>query len=288
MYSHTLANAGKNETQDIINIVTDIHEKTNKYQSIISSFAITFPGKRIIDAKIRDGSNRSTHHDICILVQDIHNNNETWFNVEHKGSINVTAKSKATKPWALGVQFANLSCIKFTMAKKYAQKWYDILISSDKLKNEFEISAEIPTFNDWYSKDCCSQGDPKTSFGIELKNKVRLKTNGSSLLNKRKEVIDNLTLDENDIEIFKNEVLPIVKDVLEQKDYFLIIKGLLCSDNFNVSWYPKFIINDIISINVIKKKDIEFEFKCSDNVSFNGILRWGKGAGFSCLRIDFK
>ena len=57
---------------------------------------------------------------------------------------------------------------------------------------------------------------------------------------------------------------------------------------FNVSWYPKFIINDIISINVIKKKDIEFEFKCSDNVSFNGILRWGKGAGFSCLRIDFK
>ena len=35
-------------------------------------------------------------------------------------------------------------------------------------------------------------------------------------------------------------------------------------------------------------KDIWFIFQDEEGSSFKGILRWGKGAGFSCLRVDLK
>ncbi len=84
------------------------------------------------------------------------------------------------------------------------------------------------------------------------------------------------------------EVLPIANYALEQKDYWLTICGNLEDGNFNIAWNPKFTIGSINEIVITKKKDIIFEFKCSDDFTFRGILRWGKGAGFSCLRIDLK
>jgi hypothetical protein len=64
--------------------------------------------------------------------------------------------------------------------------------------------------------------------------------------------------------------------------------GNLESGKFNLTWNPKFTITDIKEVIVIKKKDIVFEFKCTEDFRFKGILRWGKGAGFSCLRLDLK
>jgi hypothetical protein len=76
--------------------------------------------------------------------------------------------------------------------------------------------------------------------------------------------------------------------VLEEKDYWLTVRGSLKSGNFNLAWNPKFTIGAINTVVITKKKDIIFDFDCNDGFKFKGILRWGKGAGFSCLRIDLK
>ena len=44
-------------------------------------------------------------------------------------------------------------------------------------------------------------------------------------------------------------------------------------------------INEVI---LTKENDLKLEFRCDNNFRFNGILRWGKGAGFSNLRLDLK
>ena len=53
-------------------------------------------------------------------------------------------------------------------------------------------------------------------------------------------------------------------------------------------WYNKILPLKIVDVILIKKKDIQFKFILEDNSSFIGIMRWGKGCGFSCFRMDFK
>jgi hypothetical protein len=50
------------------------------------------------------------------------------------------------------------------------------------------------------------------------------------------------------------------------------------------------VINEILHVYIEKNgsKDVNFVFECDDGFKFGGILRWGKGAGFSNLRIDLK
>ena len=44
----------------------------------------------------------------------------------------------------------------------------------------------------------------------------------------------------------------------------------------------------VISLRKTQQPDVNFVFECDDGFKFGGILRWGKGAGFSNLRIDLK
>ena len=81
--------------------------------------------------------------------------------------------------------------------------------------------------------------------------------------------------------------MPIANHVLEQKDYWLAVFGDL-EGRFNAVWYPKFTINAIDSVLVSKTKDIVMAFRGNDGFEFAGILRWGKGAGLSNLRLDLK
>ena len=278
--ARTKEKAASNETKDINFIVKAIKSKDLVGTKFINAFKDKF-NLDIQDVRDRKGS-RKTHYDFEIQV------NGEWKRVEHKGSKAYKPVSSDKKVWASGVQFYNGPADKFSLAKKYARTWYNKYIGSGELKKEWKIEAETPSFDEWYAKDCKVQCDPKTPFGKELKIKVREKRGPkTSLLAERKAVNDLIEMTKEEEEIFINEVYPLANEVLEQKDYWLVIHGDL-TNKFHFAWFPKFKLPKIISLKFKKCLDLEFDFICEDDYVFNGILRWGKGAGFSCLRIDLK
>jgi hypothetical protein len=281
MISRTRDVAAANETKDIAAILHAIQTRTPAGCRIMTAFKEK-TGLDITGCRGRSGTSRGTHYDFEIEV------NNTWKKVEHKGSIVYRIPTWEESPWKAGVQFHNGGCEKYSLARKYARTWYDIHIASDALRNEFGITAPTPTFEDWFENDCRVQSDPRTAFGKELKEKVRqVRGPKESLLDKRAAVIDALEITDEDKKTLIQEVLPIVKQVLLQKDYWLSIYGRLDGD-FHAVWQPQITIDSIENVIVEKKKDIEFRFWYPNNKQFYGILRWGKGAGFSCLRIDLK
>jgi hypothetical protein len=279
--------AGENEKKDIQAIVAALNTPNNPVGiKLKQSFAERFVGLEIVAARERSG-NRAVHYDFEIQLNSQPN---VWFRVEHKGSQQNGPISPTQTPWSAGVQFHNGGCEKYSIAKLYAQTWYDLYIGSGALKTEFGIEAPIPTFDQWFANDAKVQGDPKTAFGIELKKKVR-ETRGprASLLDKREVVNAAFNPTPADIDLFKKEALATLNQVLEQKDYWLTIHGRITegsgAEDFHCAWYPKFTIDIIHMLTIRKEKDIWFDFYC-DGFRFSSILRWGKGAGFSNIRMD--
>jgi hypothetical protein len=283
--SRTKATAGANETEDIAAIIAAIKSKSPAGLKIVEAFKTVF-GCEILDARERSGGSRSTHYDFEVLVE-CKPNIRVWRRIEHKGSAQYKPISPADKPWSAGVQFHNGGCEKYSIAKKYARAWYDMYLATGAIKNQFQLAAPIPSYEEWFEKDCKTQGPPKTAYGVEQKEKVRAaRGDKSSLLAERTPFLASLEFTAADNELFKAEVLPVVSEALEQKDYWLTIHGDVKGE-FYVAWYPKLTVSKINEIVITKNKDVEFEFRCDDFV-FHGILRWGMGAGFSNIRIDLK
>lgn len=276
-------NAGANETTDIATIITAINTRSPAGLQIMSAFRHRY-GEDITRARARTGSNRGTHYDFEVEVGGV------WKRVEHKSEQVYRIPNPDDVPWKAGVQFYNGGCEKYSFTRKYAQVWYDIHIRSGDLSKEYDIQAPIPTFEDWFDKDCRAQSIPRTSFAIELKRKVRqMRGKRESLRDKREPVHDAMLMliTEEDKANLVAEVLPIANQVLQEKDYWLSIHGDLTGD-FHAVWYPSFTIGAIREVRIIKELDLKFEFVCEDGVTFGGILRWGRGAGFSNLRLDLK
>ena len=270
-----------NEAKDIELIINSINSRNPTGSRLLETFTEKF-GSEITSARKRNGSSRGTHYDFEIEVDG------EWKKVEHKGGQLYRLPQPEEVPWKVGVQFHNGGCEKYSIARKFARLWYDMYIDSGSLKQEFEITESIPSFEEWFEKDCRTQDDPKTPFGKELKSKVR-KTRGptASLLEKREAVLEALEITEQDKTILISDVLSIVNEILVQKQYWLSIHGNLESEFYTV-WYPQFTISSIQDVIIRKKRDLEFTFVCVNDYTFHGILRWGKGAGFSCLRVDLK
>ena len=283
-------NAKQNEEKDIIDIVTEINNNTeNEIKiKIKNSFAEKF-GFEIQDARIENpegkkSGGRNTHYDFEIYV-----NNE-WKHVEHKGSQQYKPIDINLPPWKSGVQFFNGSANKFTIGYKYANMWHKHYIESNYISQKYGIESQIPSCEEWIKQDAMIQGDPKTAFGIELKEKFRKTNPNGSLLEERNEFVQHVfEASVEELTVFKQEVLQIANSVLKEKDYWLQIHGNL-SQNFHCEWNKGFVINEILHVYIEKNgsKDVNFVFECDDGFKFGGILRWGKGAGFSNLRIDLK
>lgn len=279
--SRTRDVAAANETRDIATIIDAINSRTAAGQRIIDSFRNRF-GTELTAARGRSGTSRGTHYDLEIEV------NGHWKRVEHKGSQKYRVPNDGEVPWKAGVQFHNGGCEKYSLARKYARLWYTMYIASGTLKQEFELTSPIPSFEEWFEKDCRVQDDPRTAFGKELKHKVReLRGPKASLLEKRSAVLEALDLTEEDKATLIAEVLPIANQALLQKEYWLSVYGNLDSE-FHACWHSQFTIDAIHEVQVKKSLDIELTFVCANDFTFHGILRWGKGAGFSCLRVDLK
>jgi hypothetical protein len=190
------------------------------------------------------------------------------------------------KPWTTGVQFHNGGCEKYSIARIYAKIWYDTYIGSGVLKTQWNLTAPIPSFEEWFNKDAKGQGNPKTEFGSELKRKVReARGKNESLRENRAAVNELFNPLQSDIDNFKKEIQSVIAPILEMKDYWLTIQGDLDGE-FYCKWYTKFILGNINTINIRKEHDIWFDILCDDGIQLSSILRWGKGAGFSNIRID--
>lgn len=276
--ARTRNNAGANETRDIEEIIRAINTRSPQGLRIIHAFRDQF-GREIRGAEKREG-NRGIHFDFYIILDTGERKR-----VEHKGSQHYTPILPHQTPWEAGVQFHNGGCEKYTIAKMYARVWYDTYIRSGVLKTEWSLEAPIPTFDEWFSKDAKAQDDPKTPFGKELKRKVREARGVKGSLKEKRELVNtHFNPTAADLELFKTEALAILNHVLEQKDYWLTIHGDVFGD-FHCKWYPNFTIPSIQSVTMRKELDIWFSFVC-EGTNFQCILRWGKGAGFSNIRID--
>lgn len=277
----TRDDCGKNEQQDIHKIVIGINNKTMCGIKIIEQFKKRF-GRTIVSARERSGENRKTHYDFEVRFED---EPEKWYSVEHKGHQNFIPIRPEQSPWKAGVQFHNGSCDKYEIGKKYAKEYYNEWIGSGSLKKEWNIEAAIPSFEEWFQKDAKVQGNPGTAFGKELKRKVR-ESRGTkeSLRETRQPVNDKFNMSDKEITVFQNEILASLNSVLKEKDYWLTIHGDLDND-FYCEWYPQFTLNEIKNITIKKELDIWFIIDCGE-IQFSAILRWGKGVGFSNIRID--
>ncbi len=284
MLLRTRANAGRNEMEDLARIVTALKEKTPTGLKLAEAFKAKFGGDEIVDARQRAG-NRGVHYDFEILVKPAGSSLRFWKAVEHKGSQKATPIPADQTPWAAGVQFHNGGCDKYSIGKLYAKTWYDTLIGSGTLKQQWSLESAIPSFEEWFAKDAKRQDDPATEFGQELKRKVREARGPKASLGEVREVVNGLfNPTEQDLETFKAEVLQILNESLAQKHYWLTIHGDVAGD-FHCAWYPKFRLSEITAVRMRKEWDIWFDFECPET-KFSCILRWGKGAGFSNLRID--
>jgi hypothetical protein len=282
--------AKENEDKDIQYILDALNNPQSPVgKKLKANFHNKF-GKHILGARRGDldkgVGGRKVHYDFQIQTKD------GWHNIEHKGSTKYGAIDPSKPPWTGGVQFYNGGMEKYRFAQKYAQDWYKMYIGSGLLKAKYNISAPLPSLEEWMSKDAKTQGDPRTSFGIELKKKYReLHDNKKvSLTAERDEFVKKFyeLCTEDDICALKEDILPILKDSLAQKHYWLQIAGNLEKNEFNCAWSKQLEINEIQTIKIELRSDIWLVVECENNFTFEAILRFGKGSGFSNIRLDLR
>ena len=235
---------------------------------------------------VRPGSRRA-HYDFVIRTTD-----DVWLKVEHKGSAVRAPIDPSQPPWVQGVQFYNGGMEKFRFAVRYATAWYDKFVGSGLLKERYNIRAPIPTLNEWITGDAKAQGDPRTPFGRELKAVYR-SANGdrTSMRQERDDFVSEFfaTCSADDEATLAADILPLIRQTLAEKDVWLQVAGDVASGDFDFLWRPQLVVEDIESVSFMPgRADICMEVRCGGGLYLNPILRWGKGAGFSNLRLDLK
>ena len=291
-----------NEDADIDRIMLRINEQTENPTKLSE----LCDGRRIVKAyRLAGSGNRKIHYDFCVDVENPDGSIQTGMRVEHKGS---NDKKPIDPTRRLGVQFHNGSP-KLSVMMTYLSLWYTYWISSGRLTDKYGIQSPVPTLDEWVKRDAMVQGDPKTPYGVELKRLSR-ERNGpkSSLTEERDEFMENIFKQEmvttEDLEELKKHVIETANNCLQEKDLWLQIAGDIHGDesDFYHLWMPKMAMIEAIEnveIKLESKKNVEFVLECrSQNtedvlqptsfMKIVGIMRWGKGQGFSNFRFDLK
>jgi hypothetical protein len=243
---------------------------------------------KVFEAKSAIGNNRKLHYDFFIIDSE-----GVSHKVEYKGSSTFKKINKTDPPWKAGVQFANFGSEKFKITEIYSKIWYDEYIYSGKLSDKYSLLSEIPKYNEWYYKDCVTQGNPKTNFGKELKIQCKKQQIGktSPLLLLRSKInskfLDKIKDDKRIIDAFSSTITKLANNILKEKDIWLQMTGNLITGEVDFKWYNNFILSKIERIIPTSKSDVDFEIFCSCGMIIKAKLRWGKGP-YSNLRIDLK
>jgi hypothetical protein len=288
----TRDNAKQNEDKDIDRILQELNDPSSVSGTKMKDCFFNMFGKHIFAARRSDpkeqkgAGGRKVHYDFQIKTED------GWRKIEHKGSQKYAPIDPSKPPWTGGVQFYNGGMEKYQFARKYAEEWYKMYIGSGLLKETYKITADIPSLEEWITKDAKTQGDPRTPFGKELKTKYRALHDNKkvSLTAERDTFVKEFykQCNENDVKCLRDDILPILKDSLAQKHYWLQIAGDLEKGTFYCAWSKQLEINSIKNIKIELRSDIWLVVECENNFSFEAILRFGKGSGFSNIRLDLR
>lgn len=277
-------NAKENESADVEHLIVMLNDPDSDVGNRMRREFFSVFGTPLLGARRGVAGGRGKHYDFEIETE------RGWLHVEHKGSIKEKPISADSNPWEQGVQFHNGGANKYSIAKKYAEAWYVKYIGSGLLKERYGLTSPLPTVEEWIQRDVRTQGDPKTPFGQELKRVYREAHPKGSLEKERDEFVEEFIhqCTPEDNRIFAAEVLPVIQSAFADKDVWLQIAGNVHSDSFYFRWSPSLQIDRIESVKIHKKSDIQMKIDCGKGLILHPILRWGKGQGFSNLRIDLK
>lgn len=286
----TKAQAKHNEENDIARLIEQLNGSPCPLHH---AFETSFPGYYIGGARLYDPTNkkkagtRSVHYDFEVLVSN-EQGEYSWWKVEHKGSIVCREIDPSCPPWTGGVQFYNGGMEKYRLCLRYAEAWYNQYIGSGWLSAEYGIVEPIPSLAEWITKDARVQGNPKTAFGLALKRAVRARGE-ESLRRLRDEFVPRFvaSLTETDYRNFQDDVFPILRDSLSQKDVWLQIAGDV-DGSYHARWSRALTVERCGWPIIRGEKDVTGEVDTDCEYPIRFILRWGKGAGFSNLRLDLK
>jgi hypothetical protein len=277
---------GKREKTQLESIIYHIQQNTVQGQKIQEEF-FKETNEHIIH--IDKTAGRNHHYDLVIYTNQQHT-----YKVEYKGSMKYSNINPRDSPWKTGVQFYNGDPKPFTICREYVKEWYNYLFNTFIIINNYNIDYPIPTFGE-YNKDAFRQGKNKLPFMIEFKRQYQQRTNMYSMLEERKEFNKEFAIDRHDLNILKEEIEPIYKKIMKDKEMWLQIHGDINQsiDVIDIKWTKGMVLEgdipDIQTISITTQTpDITFHCNCGDTFGFNVHMRWGYGQGFSNLRIDFK
>jgi ubiquitin len=237
---------------------------------------------------IEEAGTNKDHYDLVI-----HHTDGSFHRVEEKHSeknLNVY-----DVPWKDSVQVLNGVGSQFLVGWVMAKLWYDEVIVPTNWNDILQCSdvPEIPVYDEWV-KDAFRCGDPKTPFVQKIKSRCRELWGGKSSFTGMNNTPDlrstlpNFTLTDDETKIFIQQIKDKLNDVLSQKDCFLQTKGDIDTDEFEFAWRESVASPNITSINIRREKDIFIDLFDDENEGFTGILRWGKGCGFTNIRFDVR
>ena len=278
--------AKKDEDIRVTWICLQINSKTPIGLCIIDDYKNKF--NKVIDRVEKKGNNKD-HYDILIYHTD-----GTTVRCEEKGTKHYSEIiNEDTVPYENSVEFYNGPAINFSIAEKYLKIWYDCNVTNNEIKELYDL-PEIPTFEDYLSGGPNCMIDPTSEYSRALKQNYRgkhpLKSMngwGHNAIDYRIKPNNEFMITDEEKKVLLKEVQDIYNNVMNQKDVWLQTTGTI-DGSFSYKWFDKIEPKQIVDVDLVKKKDIEFLFKLEDNTSFKGIMRWGKGCGFSCFRMDLK
>ncbi len=105
------------------------------------------------------------------------------------------------------------------------------------------------------------------------------------------DLFNKIQSDSTILEVFTKTVIDLGNTCLLEKDLWLQINGDINGNlsNIDFKWYDKILLDEKYRVNISMRSDFDFEFINIENkINFKAKLRWGKGCGFSNLRIDLK
>ena len=171
-------------------------------------------------------------------------------------------------------------------------------MNNKNIKEKYDLPP-IPGFEEWLEGSPYCMVEPKIEYSNILKSTFKELYNGDSMCSFKNCNTDidyrikvNKKFKENfndkDKKLLIIEVQKIYNEVMNEKECWLQTTGNSHTNEFSFKWYKKIVPKKIKKVEIIDNPDILFKFILEDNTSFYGNMRWGKGCGFSCFRMDFK
>ena len=166
------------------------------------------------------------------------------------------------------------------------------------IKTEYNVNCEIPTEEEWLTMDAFKNGNPTSPYGVLLKQNFRERFPGRTSMNGkkgvpydyRKNVNPIFTFTDEDEEILIKELQPILDKIMDEKECWLQTSGTI-TGQLNFKWYEKIPAPKIEKITMSWKEGADIYFNCNTEnpeCNFKCILRFGKGTGFSNIRLDIR